>query len=182
MFVKNRILAAACAALMLLVALLLLPLGERKASADNVLRLHILANSNADEDQAVKLLVRDALLANMKPCQSQQEAEAYVLANGKALLRVVEDTLAENGFAYGAQLILGESSFPDRVYDGTLYPAGSYFALRVILGAGEGNNWWCVLFPPLCIVTRDAEPLPDAEDIKFESTLARWWRSWRKGS
>ena len=182
MSVKNRLIAAACAALMLLIALLLLPLSERKASADDVLRLHILANSNADEDQAVKLLVRDALLANMKPCQSEVEAEAYVMANGKELLAVVENTLAENGFAYRAQLILGESSFPDRVYEGTLYPAGSYFALRIILGAGAGNNWWCVLFPPLCIVTRDAEPLPDADDIEFESTLARWWRSWRKAS
>ncbi|MDO4573553.1 MAG: stage II sporulation protein R, partial [Clostridia bacterium] len=161
MTVKNRLLAAAVAALMLLCALCLFPLGERRAHADEVLRLHILANSDSEADQRVKLLVRDAILAVMEPCGELAEAEAWLLANGRLVLETAERVRRENGFHYGAQLMLGESEFPDRVYGGTLYPAGSYYALRVVLGSGAGHNWWCVLFPPLCIVTADAEELPN---------------------
>ncbi len=181
MSTKNRLFAAGCAALLLL-ALLLFPPVKSHAQQKDVLRLHILANSDGAADQSVKLEVRDALLRLMPACESEAAAEAYVLSHGALLLRTVESLLHAKGFAYGAQLMLGISEFPDRSYAGVLYPAGSYFALRIILGAGEGHNWWCLLFPPLCLVTEDAEPLPDAEDIRFESSLVQWWRARRAES
>lgn len=175
----NRILPALLS-LLLLCALLPLPGGARAEGAENVLRLHILANSDSEADQAVKLRVRDALLEIMPETGSAAEAEQWLLQNGANVLTIAERVLRENGFPYGAQLLLGESEFPDRSYDGTAFPAGTYRALRVILGNGAGHNWWCVLFPPLCIVTKDAEPLPDADDIRYESAILRWIRSWKE--
>lgn len=182
MSVKNRLLASVCAALLLLVTLVLFPPAGSRAQEDNVLRLHILADSDGEADQAVKLAVRDALLAVMAPAATAAEAEEYLLENGALLLNTAERVLRQNGCDYGAQLLLGRSCFPDRTYGGKLYPAGEYLALRVILGAGAGQNWWCLLFPPLCIVTRDAEPLPEANDIRFESTIVRWLRARRADS
>lgn len=154
--------------------------GAKDEPAENVLRLHILAASDSEADQAVKLLVRDALLELMPACESESEAEAWVLANGKRLMATAERVLAENGFSYGAQLMLGNYVFPERHYGDKVYPAGTYRALRVLLGGGGGQNWWCVLFPPLCIVTKDAEPLPDADKIEFYSVIARWIRQWKE--
>ena len=129
-------------------------------------------------DQAVKLQVRDAILACMEPGDSAKEAEAFVRDHGAELLQAAEDVLRERGFSYSAQLMLGDYAFPDRIYGDTLYPAGTYRALRVVLGEGAGQNWWCVLFPPLCIVTGDAQELPALEEISFHSSLLDWLREW----
>lgn len=145
---------------------------------DGILRLHVIANSDSEADQAVKLLVRDAILACMEPGDSAEEAEAFVRDHGAELLQAAEDVLRERGFSYSAQLMLGDYEFPDRTYGDTLYPAGTYRALRVVLGEGAGQNWWCVLFPPLCIVTGDAQELPALEEISFHSSLLDWLRKW----
>ena len=146
--------------LFLLVALLtaaaLVPAGE---AAPPVLRLHIRANSDDAADQAVKLRVRDALLPLFEAAASYDDARSFVLDHGAALLDRCQTVLADAGVPYGAQLLLGVSPFPDRTYNGTLFPAGPYDALQVVLGDGAGHNWWCVLFPPLCIVTRDGASL-----------------------
>ena len=147
------------AALTLLALLPLLP--SRPDPAAEVLRLHILANSDREEDQAVKLRVRDALLPLFETAASYDDARSFVLDHGAALLDRCQTVLAAAGVPYGAQLLLGVSPFPDRTYNGTLFPAGPYDALQIVLGEGAGHNWWCVLFPPLCIVTRDAAA-PDA--------------------
>ena len=143
---------------------------------DGILRLHVIANSDSAEDQAVKLRVRDAILACMEPGDTMEEAEAFVRKHGAELLAAAEDTLREAGFSYSAQLMLGTYPFPDRTYGGTLYPAGEYEALRVVLGDGAGQNWWCVLFPPLCIVTEDVEALPAPDALTFKSSLLAWLR------
>lgn len=154
--------------------------GARAEAGENILRLHVIANSDSDEDQRVKLRVRDALLTCLPPGESAEESREYLLANGKELLAAAENALARSGAAYGAQLMLGKYPFPERTYGEKTYPAGEYEALRVILGGGNGQNWWCVLFPPLCIVTDGSEPLPQPEEIRFESSIAAWWRSWRE--
>ena len=148
---------------MILIVLLLLALLPDKAApeAKGVLRLHILANSDSPQDQAVKLQVRDALLPLFEAAASYDDARAFVLAHGAALLARCQTVLVDAGVPYGAQLLLGVSPFPDRTYGGVLFPAGDYDALQIVLGEGAGHNWWCVLFPPLCIVTRDAAA-PDA--------------------
>ena len=144
-----------------------------------VLRLHIIANSDSAADQRVKLLVRDAILADMPASASREEAEAYVLRHGKELLALAEDTLSKHGFSYGAQLLLGTSDFPDRAYAGVPFPAGEYQALRIVLGRGAGQNFWCVLFPPLCIVTKKERPMPDMEELTFKSSILGCIREWR---
>ena len=169
--------------LFLLVALLtaaaLVPAGE---AAPPVLRLHIRANSDDAADQAVKLRVRDALLPLFEAAGTYEDARAFVLDHGAALLSVCQTTLAAAGIPYGAQLLLGVSDFPDRTYNGTLFPAGPYDALQIVLGDGAGHNWWCVLFPPLCIVTRDGSASLDgaAQDastpVTFESDILAFLR------
>lgn len=153
---------------------------QKTATPENVLRLHVIANSDSEADQQVKLQVRDAVIAAIEPCTSAEQTRKYLLEHGAAILEAAQQTLKDNGFSYDAQLMLGRFEFPDRQYGDMLYPAGEYEALRVVLGEGAGQNWWCVLFPPLCIVTKDSEPLPDGEDLVFHSSILDWIRSWRE--
>ena len=164
--------------ILLLIALLLfialLP-GKDAPEAKAVLRLHILANSDSAQDQAVKLRVRDALLPLFETAATYEDARAFVLSHGAALLDRCQGVLAAAGAAYGAQLLLGVSDFPDRTYNGVAFPAGAYDALEIVLGDGAGHNWWCVLFPPLCIVTADGDAPTDAP-ITFESDILAFLR------
>lgn len=157
-----------------LVLLLLLGAAGRMKTED-CLRLHVIANSDNAEDQLVKLKVRDAVLSFMggMDAASLEEAEKNLLDGGDKLLSAVETTLDENGFSYGAELKLGSFQFPDRVYDGEFYPAGEYEALRIVLGNGEGHNWWCVMFPPLCVIETDQEKAEYNEDgtLVFKSFI-----------
>lgn len=122
---------------------------------DSVIRLHILANSDSEQDQQVKLKVRDALLE----CGSElfggtvniDNAEECLSKERELLVNKANEVLAENGFEYEAEIYLTEEYFQTREYENFTLPAGEYLALKVILGKGEGHNWWCVMFPPLCI-------------------------------
>lgn len=120
------------------------------------IRLRILANSDAVEDQAVKRRVRDAVIEEMngwvgKPA-SIEEAREIVRSKLPELSALVGQVLKDNGFAYGYKVELGVVPFPTKMYGNKVYPAGDYEALRITLGDGAGQNWWCVLFPPLCFV------------------------------
>ncbi len=144
----------------------------------SALRLHIIANSDSAEDQAAKLCVRDAVLQCVRErfegAENSAEAEEILLAMGDELLECAKKALASCGTEHDVQLIDGEFSFPDRLYEGLLYPAGSYRALRIIIGAGEGHNWWCVMFPPLCIIddgNGEASVNPDGT-LEFKSFFA----------
>ena len=120
-----------------------------------VLRLHIPANSDSEYDQAVKLKVRDYILeeygAQLSGCGSREEAVEAV----RRLLPDIEKScceyLSQQGADYGARTELTEMYFTTREYENVTLPAGDYLALRITLGSGEGHNWWCVMFPPLCI-------------------------------
>ncbi len=163
-----------------IVLALVIPTAHSAQADSGILRLHILANSDSPVDQQVKLQVRDALLNVLPACDSADEAEAYLKTHGKEVLAIAEKTLRDNGFSYGAQLLLGDCDFPTRTYGNVTYPAGEYRALRVVLGNGAGQNWWCVLFPPLCIITSEEEPLPSPEELEFESTILEWIRSFEE--
>ncbi len=152
------------------------PAMETVASADGILRLHVIANSDSEADQAVKLAVRDAILPLFSRAESYEDARAFLLAHGKELQDTAEAVLKEHGIAYGVQLSLGTETFPERVYDNTRFPAGAYDALCVRLGNAAGHNWWCVLFPPLCIVSETGEPV-DLEHAELESVVWEWLRS-----
>ena len=167
--------------ILIFLLLALLPLRAHGAAEamthPGILRLHILANSDSETDQEVKLRVRDALRPLFASQPSYDSSRAFLLANGAVLQSTAERVLKENGASYGVQLSLGTESFPDRTYDGKLFPAGEYDALIVRLGKGAGQNWWCVLFPPLCIVTEDGAPV-DLDEIEPESTIYRWIKEW----
>ena len=136
---------------------------EEAALADRVVRLHVIANSDSAEDQALKLQVRDAVLAQAEPLlagtDSREGAEAALSAHLDELAAAGRAVLEQAGRSDSVTAALEEVWFPTRVYEeGFALPAGRYRALRVVIGAGEGRNWWCVVFPPLCLasVTEEA--------------------------
>lgn len=120
-----------------------------------VFRLHILANSDSEEDQSLKLKVRDAVLEENSDifgdCKSAEEAASEARKHMDEIKASAERVLAENGAGYGAECGIAKMRFDDRVYEDMTMPAGEYLALRVTLGEAEGKNWWCVMFPPLCL-------------------------------
>lgn len=136
---------------------------------DEVLRLHIPANSDSDEDQGIKVKVRDVLLEEYGEMLAGSGGLGEAAARAEELLPDIERTaneyLLENGFSYGAKAEIVDMWFATREYDRLILPAGNYKALRVTLGSGEGHNWWCVIFPQLCL------PAVSEEDNSAEEIL-----------
>ena len=130
--------------------------------ADKVVRLHVLANSDSEEDQALKLKVRDAVLAQssetLQGITGREEACRRLTALLPELEKTAREVIAANGYAYGVRVELAETSFPTKTYDGFALPAGEYLALRVLIGEAAGQNWWCVVFPPLCTAAASDVP------------------------
>ena len=122
--------------------------------ADQVVRLHVLANSDSEEDQALKLLVRDVVLERaesiLEGVLERDEAESLLRGQLLELERLALKVVRESGYVYPVKVELAETEFPTREYEGFALPAGRYLALRVLIGDAEGQNWWCVVFPPLC--------------------------------
>lgn len=146
------------ALLIALAALMLLGLWlerEQTQLSDNVLRLHVLANSDSAEDQALKLKVRDRILSEAERLLPEdaglEEAEHILTENLELLARCGAQVVAQEGYDYPVTAEVCETWFPTKEYDGFSMPAGRYRALRVVIGEGEGQNWWCVVFPPLCL-------------------------------
>lgn len=126
---------------------------------EDVVRLHILANSNSEIDQEVKLKVRDALLETnasiLSDSVTKENAKEHFESSKEILLKTAKKTLKENGFNYNVKITLQEEYFNTRSYGNLTFPAGQYTALKIVLGEGEGKNWWCVMFPPLCVPAAD---------------------------
>lgn len=151
---KTKMLALFCACVLLLTAVdVLVPRSETKVF-DNVIRLHILADDNSVDAQNIKLAVRDAILDECSDIFSSSgdivAASETVDKNLVRIEHIANRVLLEQGVDYSASVEWGSESYPTRVYDEFYLPSGEYKSLRVNLGRGEGNNWWCVLFPPLC--------------------------------
>ena len=176
-----------------------LALRAQSQLAERVVRLHVLANSDGEEDQALKLLVRDRVLARatelLTQAKDRTEAEALLRAELPELEALAVRELRANGCAYPVTAKLADTEFPTREYDGFTLPAGEYLALRVVIGEGAGRNWWCVVFPPLCTaasadvpaaalaagLTEDQVGLITEEDrgyvLKFKAV--EWWEELR---
>lgn len=122
--------------------------------AEKILRFHVLANSDSEEDQNVKKQVRDAIGQMMGPKLSHsknlKETEKIVQQSMDEIVEVATETLEANGYDYGASACLANVEFPVKSYGDYTFPAGEYEALQVTLGAGQGHNWWCVLYPNMC--------------------------------
>lgn len=137
-------------------------LGQQEELGRKVIRLHVIANSDSPEDQALKLRVRDRVLARAQEILEQsadmEQAEQALTATLPELTREARETLAAEGCAQPVQARLEPAEFPTKDYDGFSLPAGKYLALRVIIGQGAGQNWWCVVFPPLCTAAASDVP------------------------
>lgn len=140
-----------------------------------VLRLHIPANSDSGEDQAVKLELRDVLLekygGELAECGGLDSAKQRARELLPEIERTADDFLLSRGFDYGAKAELCEMWFTTREYDKLILPAGNYAALRVTLGSGGGRNWWCVIFPQLCLPAVSEREKPDRPDSEAEQVL-----------
>ncbi len=133
---------------------------------ESVLRLHVLANSDSGADQELKLKVRDRLLEVSGEiyagCGTKEEAIAATRDNLEMLTSEAEEVIRASGFRYPVSISLDESYFNTRTYGNVTLPAGNYQAVKVIIGEGKGHNWWCVMFPPLCVApASDAASLDD---------------------
>ena len=130
-----------------------------------VLRLHVLANSDSEEDQALKLEVRDAILEasadSFRTAQSKADAMEKVAAQKESLRAVAQKTVWEKGYDYPVTVELTETYFNTRTYGEITMPAGYYDAFQVKIGAAEGKNWWCVLFPAICVPAATGSQLDD---------------------
>ena len=132
----------------------------------DVLRLHVIANSDSPEDQALKLKVRDAILEKgeniFDGSVTRENAQEKIEKEKKILEETAKKVIEENGFDYDVEITVTEEYFTTRTYENVTLPAGNYMAVRVLIGESAGQNWWCVMFPPLC--------LPAAEQASFCSS------------
>lgn len=144
--------------------------------ANSVFRLHVLANSDSKEDQDLKYKVRDNLLSYMNSicsnCKSKQEAIRLVEENKDTFKEIAIHTIQEQGYSYSVNINIGNFEFPTKNYGDISLPAGYYDALRVEIGEAKGQNWWCVMFPPLCFVDISSGVVPDESKELMENNLS----------
>ncbi|WP_054695177.1 stage II sporulation protein R [Syntrophomonas palmitatica] len=129
---------------------------KSQSLADGVLRLHVIANSDSPGDQALKLAIKDRIVEEMRPDFSKAhdaaEARQMAIREKDRIQAVAETVMQAEGYDYPVNVYIGEFNFPAKSYGNLVLPQGNYQAVRVVLGEGQGKNWWCVLFPPLCMV------------------------------
>lgn len=135
--------------------------GQSSSEAAPILRFHVRAQSNSEVDQAVKLKVRDKVLSyldgELADVDSFEKAKKEIEKRKPEIKKIADEVLKENGFDYTATVRVGNEYFPTRMYGETVVESGYYDAVIIELGSGEGDNWWCVLYPPLCYVEAQAE-------------------------
>jgi stage II sporulation protein R len=124
--------------------------------SSKIIRFHVIANSDLKSDQQLKLKVRDSVLKYIQPklknCKSIDESRKILLANDDKINKIARDVVRENGYNYEVKTMLSNENFPVKTYGNITLPQGNYEAYRIIIGSGKGQNWWCVMFPPLCFV------------------------------
>lgn len=155
-----------------LVCAILLSFAQFEARCDElrqgVLRLHIVANSDSDADQKIKLDIRDEILKNsidiFKSCKNVDDAIATATDNQKVIYDITNEVLRKNGFNYQARVTVADRYFDTREYDNFTLPAGTYKSLVVDLGKAKGKNWWCVVFPCVCV--------PSATDVTLSDSVS----------
>lgn len=123
---------------------------------DEIIRFHVLANSDTEEDQALKIKVRDRVIKEMSSkfnsSDNIDDAREIMLDSIEEVNAIAKEVIEENGYNYDVRSELSRENFPDKMYGDTLYPQGEYEAFRILIGEANGQNWWCVMFPPLCFV------------------------------
>ena len=195
---KNRILLLALiigSLLTIFIASLFTLAGkEEQLLTENFFRFHVLASSDSEEDQALKLKVRDAVIDYLEPglkeSDTKEETKAYIIKHLPQITDVAGRTLRAAGSSQKLQVVVGESEFPTKSYGAVTLPAGRYESLRIEIGDAQGRNWWCVMFPTLCFVEETsiddmeedlAQHLPEEQNElihqprSFKFKLVEWY-------
>ena len=173
----KRFYTALAVLLLILLVVTYLPIHGESRIYDTVVRLHVLANSDDDADQALKLKVRDEVLAYTSPLLAEvvdREAAEEILNAHLTQIQQVATSVVAKETPTGqtpppVTVYLDMEDYPTRTYETCAFPAGTYLSLRVCIGAGEGQNWWCVLFPPLCLSAAVAEDATMSSEDAFVS-------------
>ena len=163
------------------------------ATNGDLIRLHVLANSDDAFDQQLKLKVRDGVIAYLSPylgeVASADDARSIIVVHKPNIISVAQEVVAKNGAPYVVQMQTGMFPFPMKSYGNLVLPAGKYEAIRILLGQAEGKNWWCVLFPPLCFVdgtqatatmamtAQRASAKEGAPIVEYRWKIVEWWHS-----
>ena len=146
-----------------------------KDISDNIFRLHVIANSDTVEDQKLKYKVRDRVLEYMNSITnnsfSKEEIINIIYAHLDDFKKVAQNTVYENGYNYNVTVEIGNFEFPKKTYGDISFPAGFYDALRIKIGNANGQNWWCVMFPPLCFIDVSSGIVPNDSKEMLESKL-----------
>ncbi|MGX4598167.1 stage II sporulation protein R [Faecalimicrobium sp. JNUCC 81] len=144
---------------------------------EKLIRFHVLANSDSDEDQELKLKVRDAIIQYLQPklikSSSIKESEKIIKSEYKQLEKISKNIINENGYSYDVKVGIEYTNFPTKQYSNIVLPAGEYKALRIIIGDGQGRNWWCVMFPPLCFVDDKSGVIDKETDKRLKEVLTK---------
>ena len=151
----EKIILLLCVLVLCLAICNVLPIHGEEKIYESVVRLHVLANSDSEEDQELKLKVRDAILGYTSPkvIDSKSREEAIEILQGELdnIQNIAKQVVRDEGYDYAVEVSLGLEDYPTRNYESMSFPSGEYVSLRVLIGKAEGQNWWCVLFPPLCL-------------------------------
>lgn len=142
---------------------------------EKLIRFHVIANSDSEKDQALKLKVRDAVIDYLKPklenSMSIEESERIIKGEYDNLEKISKNIISDNGYNYNVEVGLQYSNFPAKQYSSVVLPSGKYKALKVVIGEGKGKNWWCVMFPPLCFVDEESGVIDEKTDKKLQEVL-----------
>ena len=146
--------------------------------ASKILRFHVLANSDTVSDQSIKRKVRDAVGVYLSPLLEQsdslEETKEIVNDNMPSIVRVAEETLADHGYDYTISAKITETEFPEKVYGEFSFPKGTYEALQIVIGEGQGQNWWCVLYPNMCFRGSVYEVIEEDAKKELREVLSPW--------
>ena len=151
---KNLLAVGVCIAV-LIVTIGFMPIHGESEIYDSVIRLHVVANSDSKEDQSLKLSVRDAVLEEsaelIRDCATREDAALAIQSNLDLFERTAAEVIEKEGYNYPVSVRLENEDYPSKNYESVCFPSGNYLSLQILIGEARGQNWWCVLFPPLCL-------------------------------
>ena len=158
--------------------------GAAENEHDGIIRLHVIANSDTAGDQALKLRVRDAVIEYMgkqEDLDSIEDTRDFLENSRPQIRKIADGIIASEGYDYSSDVSMGVRYIPEKTYGDITFPAGNYEALNITLGGGSGENWWCVLFPQLCIGTaseseerEQIEKLAEGPEYRLSFALVEW--------
>lgn len=142
---------------------------------ENLFRLHILANSDSTEDQELKLYVRNKVIEYLHQYNFSNKSEliSFLKSNQTTLQQIIDNAIQEKGYTYTSSFEIENSFYPQKQYENITLPAGNYDGLKIKIGKAEGKNWWCVLFPPMCLINNSTCTLPEESEIILDNSLTQ---------